>query len=54
MTTVYIFQNSYYIGEDENVIKNALRSEEVEIADGYTPKVVDGVLTLVEESDVYE
>ena len=42
---VYIFKNSYYIGEDEKVTANALSSEEVELADGYEFKVTDGVLT---------
>jgi len=42
---VYIFENSYYIGEDEMVTVNALSSEEVELADGYEFKVTDGVLT---------
>ena len=42
---VYIFKNSYYIGEDEMVTANALSSEEVELADGYEFKVTDGVLT---------
>ena len=42
---VYIFKNSYYIGEDATVIANALSSEEVELADGYEFKVKDGVLT---------
>jgi len=42
---VYIFKNSYYIGENETVTANALRSEEVELADGYEFKVTDGVLT---------
>ena len=42
---VYIFENSYYIGEDEKVTANALSSEEVELADGYEFKVTDGVLT---------
>jgi hypothetical protein len=41
---VYIFKNSYYIGEDEMVTANALSSEEVELADGYELKVTDGVL----------
>ena len=42
---VYIFKNSYYVGEDEKVTANALSSEEVELADGYELKVTDGVLT---------
>lgn len=42
---VYIFKNSYYVGEDEKVTANALSSEEVELADGYELKVKDGVLT---------
>lgn len=42
---VYIFKNSYYVGEDEKVTANALSSEEVELADGYEFKVTDGVLT---------
>ena len=42
---VYIFKNSYYIGDDEKVMANALSSEEVELADGYELKVTDGVLT---------
>ena len=41
---VYIFENSYYIGDDEKVMANALSSEEVELADGYEFKVKDGVL----------
>ena len=42
---VYIFKNSYYIGDDEKVMANALSSEEVELADGYEFKVTDGVLS---------
>jgi len=42
---VYIFKNSYYVGEDEKVTANALSSEEVELTDGYELKVKDGVLT---------
>ena len=49
---VYIFKNSYYIGEDATVIANALSSEEVELADGYEFKVKDGVLTQEPSTDV--
>lgn len=41
---VYIFKNSYYIGDDAKVMANALSSEDVELADGYEFKVTDGVL----------
>ena len=41
---VYIFKNSYYIGDDAKVTANALSSEEVELTDGYEFKVKDGVL----------
>lgn len=46
---VYVFPNSYYIGEDAEVIKNSLRSEEVELKEGETIKVVDGKISIVEE-----
>lgn len=50
---VYIFKNSYYIGEDEMVTANALSSEEVELADGYEFKVTDGVLTQEPSNNMY-
>ena len=42
---VYIFENSYYIGEDKNVSDNALRNEDIELQEGYELKVVDGELS---------
>ena len=50
MTKVYIFKNNYYVGEDKNVIVNAIRSEEKEIPEGFVPSVTNGVLTLVKRN----
>jgi len=52
MTTIHVFENSYYIGKDKSVIKKAIRSEELEIPEGFVPSVANGVLTLVKEDEV--
>ena len=49
---VHIFKNSYYIGNDESVIANALRSEEIELEEGKTVSVTDGVLSIVDEEQI--
>jgi F420-0:gamma-glutamyl ligase-like protein len=51
--TVYIFENSYYIGEDEGVIANALRFEKIEeLEEGKVLSVTDGALSVAEEEQI--
>ena len=43
MTRVYIMsENSYYIGDDESIIKNAIKFEDVDIDSKKEFKVIDG------------
>ena len=48
---VYVFENCYYIGEDETVISNAIRCEEVELKEGESIKVVDGNIEIVADAE---
>ena len=49
---VYLFENSYYIGTDENVIANALSSEEVELEEGKSLSVTDEALSIIDEEQI--
>ena len=45
---VYIFENNYYIGNDPEVTKKALRSEDVEVPEDKQIKIVNGKITFVD------
>ncbi len=47
--TVYIFENSYYVGTDKIITTKALRSEEVEVPSGKTLKIVDSKVIFAED-----
>jgi hypothetical protein len=51
---IHIFQNNYYIGNDESIIKNAIRSEDITIPEGKVIQVVNGEITFIdaEVSDI--
>lgn len=51
---VYIFENNYYIGIDENVISMALSVENVELEDAESIVVENGVLSVVKGGDDVE
>ena len=53
MIKVWIFENSYYIGNDIGVTKNAIRSEEIIIPEGKELMVVGGKVSFVDaEEDI--
>ena len=46
---VHILQNSYYIGECQEIIDKAIRFENVELEENEEIKVVDGILEIIEK-----
>ena len=49
---VYVFKNSYYVGTDENVIKNALRYEDITVPKDKELRIVNGEISFVDR-EVY-
>ena len=46
---VYIFENSYYIGECQEIIDKAIRCEDVELKENEEIKVTDGNIEIIEK-----
>jgi hypothetical protein len=46
---IYIFKDSYYVGNCEDVIKNAIKSEEITVPEGKSIKIVNGEVNFVEK-----
>jgi len=49
---VWIFENSYYIGNDTGVTKNAIRSEEIIVPEGKELRVIDSKVSFVDAEDL--
>lgn len=50
---IWMFLNSYYIGEDKFITDKAIKSEEIEIPQGKKIVVSNGILSFVDEDNSY-
>ena len=46
---IHVFRDSYYIGKDENVTKNAIKTANVTIPNGKQIKVTNGEVAFVND-----
>jgi len=46
---IHVFSDSYYIGADENVTKNAIKTADVTVPTGKQIKVTNGEVTFIDD-----